>query len=150
MIDIVGDGCFQMTLQELATAVIYEIPVIVCVMNNGWLGMVRQWQELFHGERFSQTHLLATVPDYKALAEAYGALGVRVDREEDARRRDHGRGRERPGPCVIDFRVDHEEKVYPMVPAGGGSDDIIDQSGSTTTTSGSRSGSDGRRAHRTR
>jgi acetolactate synthase-1/2/3 large subunit len=115
-----------MTLQELATAVIYEIPVIVCLMNNGWLGMVRQWQELFHGERFSQTHLLATVPDYKALAEAYGALGFRVDREEDVDAAimaavESGR------PCVIDFRVDHEEKVYPMIPAGGGSDDIVDQ-----------------------
>jgi acetolactate synthase-1/2/3 large subunit len=121
-----GDGCFQMTLQELATAVIYEIPIVVCVINNGWLGMVRQWQELFHNERFSQTHLLSTVPDYKALAEAYGALGFRVDREEDVdaaimAAADSGR------PCVIDFRVDHEEKVYPMVPAGGGSDDIIDQ-----------------------
>jgi acetolactate synthase-1/2/3 large subunit len=126
VIDIDGDGCFQMTLQELATAVIYEIPVIVCVMNNGWLGMVRQWQELFHGERFSQTHLLATVPDYKALAEAYGALGFKVDREEDVDAAimaavESGR------PCVIDFRVDHEEKVYPMIPAGGGSDDIVEQ-----------------------
>ena len=72
-----------MTLQELATAIIYEIPVIVCVINNGWLGMVRQWQELFHDERFSQTHLLATVPDYVKLAEAYGALGFRVDHEEE-------------------------------------------------------------------
>ena len=78
-----GDGCFQMTLQELATAVVYDIPIIVAVMNNGWLGMVRQWQELFHDERFSQTHLIAQIPDYVKLAEAFGALGFRAEREEE-------------------------------------------------------------------
>ncbi|MDX6540907.1 MAG: acetolactate synthase large subunit [Gaiellales bacterium] len=120
-----GDGCFQMTLQELATAVVYEIPVIVAVMNNGWLGMVRQWQELFHDERFSQTHLNAEIPDYVKLAEAFGAVGFRADREEevdDAIRAALASGR----PAVIDFRVDHEEKVYPMVPAGAASADMMD------------------------
>jgi acetolactate synthase-1/2/3 large subunit len=120
-----GDGCFQMTLQELATAVVYDIPIIVAVMNNGWLGMVRQWQELFHDERFSQTHLNAEIPDYVKLAEAFGAVGFRAEREEEvdvAIRAALESGR----PAVIDFRVDHEEKVYPMVPAGAASADMID------------------------
>ena len=120
-----GDGCFQMTLQELATAVVYDIPIIVAVMNNGWLGMVRQWQELFHDERFSQTHLNAEIPDYVKLAEAFGAVGFRADTEEEvdvAITAALASGR----PAVIDFRVDHEEKVYPMVPAGAASADMID------------------------
>jgi acetolactate synthase-1/2/3 large subunit len=120
-----GDGCFQMTLQELATAVVYDIPIIVAVMNNGWLGMVRQWQELFHDERFSQTHLNAQIPDYVKLAEAFGAVGFRAEREEEVDEAINAAlasGR----PAVIDFRVDHEEKVYPMVPAGAASADMID------------------------
>jgi acetolactate synthase I/II/III large subunit len=120
-----GDGCFQMTLQELATAVVYKIPVVVAVMNNGWLGMVRQWQELFHDERFSQTHLNAEIPDYVKLAEAFGAVGFRAEREEEvdeAILAALASGR----PAVIDFRVDHEEKVYPMVPAGAASADMMD------------------------
>jgi acetolactate synthase-1/2/3 large subunit len=120
-----GDGCFQMTLQELATAAIYRIPVVVAVMNNGWLGMVRQWQELFHDERFSQTDL-AAVPDYVRLAEAYGCAGFRVQREEEVDAAilaavDAG------VPAVIDFCVDHEAKVYPMVPAGGASHEMLDE-----------------------
>jgi acetolactate synthase I/II/III large subunit len=120
-----GDGCFQMTLQELATAVVYDIPIIVAVMNNGWLGMVRQWQELFHDERFSQTHLNAEIPDYVKLAEAFGAVGFRAENEGEVdvailAALESGR------PAVIDFRVDHEEKVYPMVPAGAASADMMD------------------------
>jgi acetolactate synthase I/II/III large subunit len=120
-----GDGCFQMTLQELATAVVYDIPIIVAVMNNGWLGMVRQWQELFHDERFSQTHLNAEIPDYVKLAEAFGAVGFRAQNEAEVdvailAALESGR------PAVIDFRVDHEEKVYPMVPAGAASADMMD------------------------
>ena len=120
-----GDGCFQMTLQELATAVAYDIPIIVAVMNNGWLGMVRQWQELFHDERFSQTHLNAEIPDYVKLAEAFGAVGFRAANEAEVdvailAALESGR------PAVIDFRVDHEEKVYPMVPAGAASADMVD------------------------
>jgi acetolactate synthase-1/2/3 large subunit len=120
-----GDGCFQMTLQELATAVVYDIPIIVAVMNNGWLGMVRQWQELFHDERFSQTHLNAEIPDYVKLAEAFGAVGFRAESEAEVdvailAALESGR------PAVIDFRVDHEEKVYPMVPAGAASADMMD------------------------
>ena len=125
VICIDGDGCFQMTLQELATAVIYKIPVIVCVMNNGWLGMVRQWQELFHDERYSETHLFAEIPDYVKLAEAYGCGAFRARTEEEVDVAILGAlacGK----PAVIDFRVDHEEKVYPMVPSGASSSDMID------------------------
>ncbi|HYZ80291.1 MAG TPA: thiamine pyrophosphate-dependent enzyme, partial [Solirubrobacteraceae bacterium] len=121
-----GDGCFQMTAQELATSASWGIPVVVALMNNGWLGMVRQWQELFHDERFSQTHLSVDVPDYVKLAEAYGCLGIRVEREEevdDAILTAVSCGR----TAVIDFRVDHTAKVYPMVPAGAASSDMIDE-----------------------
>jgi acetolactate synthase-1/2/3 large subunit len=121
-----GDGCFQMTLQELATARCYGINVIVAVMNNGWLGMVRQWQELFHDERYSQTHLFAEIPDYVKLAEAFGCAGFRAESESEVDVAIRG-ALECGLPAVIDFRVDHEEKVYPMVPAGGGTPDMIDR-----------------------
>ena len=121
-----GDGCFQMTMQELATARCYDVPAIHAVMNNGWLGMVRQWQELFHGERYSETNLFGTIPDFVKLAEAYGVLALRAETEAEvdavvaeaiAARR----------PTVIDFRIDEEEKVYPMVPSGAASHEMIDE-----------------------
>ena len=125
VVNIDGDGCFQMTMQELATAVVYDVPAIHCVLNNGWLGMVRQWQELFHGERYSETHLAATIPDYVKLAEAFGALGLRAESEADVDRVIL-EALEANRPTVIDFRVDHHEKVYPMVPAGAASSEMID------------------------
>ncbi len=82
MIDIAGDGSFQMTLQELATAVQYGLPVKVCIINNQYLGMVRQWQELFWNKRYSHT-CMECQPDFVKLAEAYGAEGYRVTRPED-------------------------------------------------------------------
>jgi acetolactate synthase-1/2/3 large subunit len=78
-----GDGCFQMTVQELATSVLEELPVVVVVVNNGYLGMVRQWQDMFFEERFSQIHLTHALPDYAALARAYGALGLTVESEDE-------------------------------------------------------------------
>jgi acetolactate synthase-1/2/3 large subunit len=121
-----GDGCFQMTMQELATARCYDVPAIHAVMNNGWLGMVRQWQELFHGERFSETNLFGTIPDFVKLAEAYGclALSAETEAEVDAVVAEAIAARR---PTVIDFRIDHEEKVYPMVPAGAASHEMIDE-----------------------
>jgi acetolactate synthase-1/2/3 large subunit len=126
VVNIDGDGCFQMTMQELATAVQHDVPAIHAILNNGWLGMVRQWQQLFHGERFSETLLKPDLPDYVKLAEAFGALGLRAETEEevDAVIMQAVESRR---PCVIDFRVDHEEKVYPMVPSGGSSADMIDE-----------------------
>ena len=125
VINIDGDGCFQMTMQELATARMYGIAAIHVVVNNGWLGMVRQWQELFHGERYSETLFDANLPDYVKLAEAFGLPGFRCETLEEvdaaiAAALDCGTA------CVIDARVDHEEKVYPMVPAGGSSAEMID------------------------
>jgi len=70
-----GDGCFQMTCQELATAALERLPIVTVILNNGWLGMVRQWQEMFYDERFAQTHLTQVAPDYAKLAEAYGCAG---------------------------------------------------------------------------
>ncbi len=125
VINIDGDGCFQMTMQELATAKMYGIAAIHVVVNNGWLGMVRQWQELFHQERYSETLLENDLPDYVKLAEAFGLPGFRCETvdEVDAA---ITQALECGSACVIDARVDHEEKVYPMVPAGGSSAEMID------------------------
>jgi acetolactate synthase I/II/III large subunit len=116
VVDISGDGGFQMTMQELATAVNYDVPVVVCIINNGYLGMVRQWQELFWEKRYSFT-CIEVQPDFVKLAEAFGAVGLRVtakDEVEPALREAIACGR----PAVIDFKVSQEENVYPMVPAG--------------------------------
>ncbi len=116
VVDISGDGGFQMTMQELATAVNYDVPVVVCILNNGYLGMVRQWQDLFWSKRYSFT-CIEVQPDFKLLAEAFGAVGMRVtekDQVEPALRDAIAGGR----PTVIDFKVAQEENVFPMVPAG--------------------------------
>jgi acetolactate synthase-1/2/3 large subunit len=119
-----GDGCFQMTAQELATATIEKIPFTVAILNNSHLGMVRQWQELFYDERYSQVHLPQT-PDYVQLAEAYGAVGLRATSPEDVDNIvDKALGVD-DRPCVIDFRVDEGEMCFPMIPAGASNDDII-------------------------
>ncbi|MGE5551989.1 MAG: biosynthetic-type acetolactate synthase large subunit [Bacteroidota bacterium] len=115
VIDIAGDGSFQMNIQELATAVTYKLPVKVCILNNFYLGMVRQWQELFHGKRYSES-MLESNPDFVRLAEAYGAKGLRVC-EPDEIRPALREALATDGPVVIDFRVDREENVFPMVPA---------------------------------
>jgi acetolactate synthase-1/2/3 large subunit len=122
--DIAGDGSFQMSSQELATVVQNEIPVIVAILNNGFLGMVRQWQELFFDRRYSHTCIDGSV-DFVKLAEAYGALGLRVTKPDEVRPAlkeavDSGR------PTVIDFVVDKEENVSPMVPAGAAINEILD------------------------
>jgi acetolactate synthase I/II/III large subunit len=125
VIDIAGDGSFQMTLQELATAVQYRLPVKVCIINNQYLGMVRQWQELFWESRYSNTCMEAQ-PDFVKLAEAYGAEGYRAERPEDleevlrvAFATD--------APAVIDIRVKREANVYPMIPAGGTIHDMMER-----------------------
>jgi acetolactate synthase I/II/III large subunit len=120
-----GDGCFQMTCQELATAALERLPIVVVIINNGWLGMVRQWQELFYAERYAETHLTKQVPDYAQLAEALGAAGFMVDCEDELDSTleaalDCGR------TAVVDARVDPDENCYPMVPAGAASVDIIE------------------------
>jgi acetolactate synthase-1/2/3 large subunit len=120
-----GDGSFQMTLQELATASTERVPVVFCVINNGVLGMVRQWQELFYDERYSEVHLGFECPDYVKLAEAYGALGLRCDRAEEVDATLEKALATDDQPVVVDFRVDSHEGVFPMVPAGRPNDEII-------------------------
>jgi acetolactate synthase-1/2/3 large subunit len=120
-----GDGCFQMTCQELATAALERLPIVTVVINNGWLGMVRQWQEMFYNGRFAQTHLTHAVPDYAQLAEAYGCAGFTVEAEEeleDALAGAFSCGRS----AVVDVRCDPEEKCFPMVPAGAAAVDVIE------------------------
>jgi acetolactate synthase I/II/III large subunit len=120
-----GDGCFQMTNQELATMTVEDIPIKVAIINNEYLGMVRQWQELFYEERYSEVYLNGGIPDYVKLAEAYGAVGLRCSDpgEVDATIQKAMEIDDRS--VVIDFRVDPRQKCYPMVPAGASNDDII-------------------------
>ena len=116
VIDVAGDGSIQMNIQELATAVQYRLPVKVVILNNGALGMVRQWQELFFQGKYSQT-CLPQIPDFVKLAEAYGAEGFRATRPEEVRDV-LKRGFAAKGPAFIDILTDPNEMVYPMVPAG--------------------------------
>jgi acetolactate synthase-1/2/3 large subunit len=117
VIDIAGDGSFQMNSQELATVVQYQLPVKVAILNNGYLGMIRQWQEFFYGKRYSSSSLEGVSPDFVKLAEAYGAIGLRVTKPEEVVPT-LKKAFSIPKPVVIDFVVDREENVYPMVPAG--------------------------------
>jgi len=124
VIDIAGDGSIQMNIQELATAVINKLPVKVAILNNRFLGMVRQWQELFYNERYSHTKLHETVPDFVKIAEAYNAIGLRATKKSEV------------VPVLkeafsikrtvfMDFVIDWREKVFPMVPAGAAIDHMI-------------------------
>jgi acetolactate synthase-1/2/3 large subunit len=125
VVAIDGDGCFQMTAQELATSTTEQIPFITAILNNGYLGMVRQWQELFFDERYSGVYLNPDVPDYVRLAEAYGAVGIRVESPEEVDAAIEKAYAVEDRSVVIDFRVDPREGVFPMVPAGASNDDII-------------------------
>jgi len=120
-----GDGCFQMTAQELVTASSERIPIKVAILNNAYLGMVRQWQELFYEERYSEVYLSPDLPDYVKWAEAMGCVGFRVENPDDVVPTIEKANEIDDRPVVIDFRTDYREKVYPMVPAGGSNDDII-------------------------
>ena len=120
-----GDGCFQMTAQELVTATVENIPIKVALLNNSYLGMVRQWQEMFYDERYSEVFLSKDVPDYKAWAEAMGCVGMRVDSPEDVDAAIAKANEIDDRPVVIDFRVSASEKVYPMVPSGASNSDLV-------------------------
>jgi len=125
VVAIDGDGCFQMTAQELATSNTEKIPFVTAILNNGYLGMVRQWQELFFEERYSGVYLDPDVPNYVKLAEAYGAVGLRVDSPEEVDAAIEKAYAIEDRSVVIDFRTDPREGVFPMVPAGASNDDII-------------------------
>jgi acetolactate synthase-1/2/3 large subunit len=128
-----GDGCFQMTNQELATCVINQIPIKVAIINNSSLGMVRQWQTLFYNERYSNTDLHTSshqrIPDFVKLAEAYGCLGLRAERQEDVDAVIQQALEVNDRPVVIDFIVHPDAMVWPMVPAGVSNDKILNARG---------------------
>jgi acetolactate synthase-1/2/3 large subunit len=119
-----GDGCFQMTAQELTTAAIERIPVKVAILNNSYLGMVRQWQEMFYDERYSEVYLSQDVPDYVRWAEAMGCVGLRAESPEEVQPVIDKANEIDDRPVVIDFRTDSREKVFPMVAAGRTNDAI--------------------------
>jgi len=125
VIGIDGDGSFQMTLQDLATAVDLKLPIKIFVLNNLFLGMVRQWQELFHDNRFSATPL-SDRPDLVKLADAYGCLGLRARTPEELDKVIDQALANSDGPTIVDVRVRRQEKVFPMVPAGAPLNDMID------------------------
>jgi acetolactate synthase I/II/III large subunit len=116
VIDIAGDGSIQMNIQELATVVQYNLPVKIAILNNGYLGMVRQWQERFYDKVYSHTDI-TVAPDFVKLAEAYGAAGLRATKSYEVEKVIE-KALETNGPVIIDFIVDRDEGVYPMVPAG--------------------------------
>lgn len=114
---IAGDGSFQMSLQELAPAVEHKLPLKIAIMNNQYLGMVRQWQELFWDRRYSSVNITAQ-PDFVKLADAYGAVGIRVEKVEDVRPAIEKSLEVTDRPTIMDFRIAREDNVFPMIPAG--------------------------------
>ncbi len=119
-----GDGCFQMTAQELVTASAERIPVKVAILNNAYLGMVRQWQEMFYGERYSEVYLSPDLPDYVKWAEAMGCVAFRVESPEEIQPTIDKANDIDDRPVVVEFRTDSSEKVYPMVAAGASNSDV--------------------------
>ncbi len=139
VIAISGDGGMQMNIQEFATAVLEELPVILCVFNNTYLGMVRQWQKLFYGKRYGMTDLRSGAlsrrtegaekpvytPDFVKLAESYGAKGIRVEKREDIKGAFEEAKKNTNVPTLIEFLIDPEEMVYPMIQPGGTLEEMI-------------------------
>ncbi len=120
-----GDGCFQMTAQELVTATAERIPIKVALLNNSYLGMVRQWQEMFYEERYSEVYLSTEVPDYVKWAESMGCVAIRVESPEEVEPAIEKANLINDRSVVVEFRVDAGEKVFPMVPAGQSNDDVL-------------------------
>ncbi len=126
VVDVAGDGSFLMNIQELATCVDFNIPVKVAIMNNQFLGMVRQWQELFYKERYSATCLRCKELRFDKIAEGFGGVGMVVEKPTEVEETLREAFEIRDAPVVIDFRVERLENVFPMVPAGAGLNQIID------------------------
>ncbi len=120
-----GDGCFQMTAQELITCSQEQIPVKIAILNNAYLGMVRQWQQMFYEERYSEVYLSADMPDYVKWAESMGCVGFKVTEPSEVGPVIEKANSIYDKPVVVDFRTDSTEKVFPMVPAGASNDDIL-------------------------
>ena len=142
VIAISGDGGMQMNIQEMATAVVYELPIIICILNNGYLGNVRQWQEMFYDRRYSSTCMRYRrscesgcntpnhccpeyTPNFIALAESYGAKGIRVTKAEDIKTALIGAKQNAKTPTIIEFIIDREINVMPIVPPGNSLNDMI-------------------------
>lgn len=123
VVAVVGDGGFQMTLFELATIKIHNLPVKILVIDNKYLGMVRQWQELFFENRYSGVDLEGN-PDFIKLAESYGVKGIHIDKEGQVRSR-LKKAMEHPGPVLIHAEVIKEDNVFPMIPAGRSAHQMI-------------------------
>ena len=124
VVDIAGDGSIQMNIQELGTAVQYKLPIVICILNNHFLGMVRQWQGLFYDKRYSYVDI-SHQPDFVKLAEAYGAIGIRVTKAEEIDAALSRALEVTDCPVVIDFWVEREADVFPMVPPGGTLDKML-------------------------
>jgi len=124
VVNITGDGSFQMTIQELATASHYKLPVKIVILNNGFLGMVRQWQQLFYNRRYSFTDL-GESPDFVKIAEGYGVKGLKVEKPSEVKPAIKSALKHK-GLVLLDFRVEREENVVPMIPAGGSIDTIME------------------------
>lgn len=139
VISVSGDGGMQMNIQEMATAVLEELPIISCIFNNEYLGMVRQWQKLFYGKRYAMTNLKAGAlsrrtngeefpeytPDFIKLAESYGAKGIRVTKKEEIKAAFEEAKKNTKAPTIIEFIIDPEEMVYPMIKPGGTLEDMV-------------------------
>jgi acetolactate synthase I/II/III large subunit len=123
VIDIAGEASVQMTMQEISTAVQYELPIKIFILNNEWMGMVRQWQQLLHGERYSHSYS-ESLPDFVKLAEAYGAVGIRAETpdELDAKIAEMI---DTPRPVIFDCRVEKAENCLPMIPSGKAHNEMI-------------------------
>ncbi|MDI9610051.1 MAG: acetolactate synthase large subunit [Archaeoglobales archaeon] len=126
VIDLAGDGSFLMNIQELATCVHYEIPVKIFIMNNGYLGMVRQWQQLFYKERYSATCIGCEKVSFENIAKGFGAIGITVEKPSEVVDAFKVVKENKDVPVVVDFKVDFQANVFPMVPPGKGLKDIID------------------------
>ena len=139
VIAISGDGGMQMNIQEFATAVLEELPLILCVFNNEYLGMVRQWQKLFYGKRYGMTNMRSGAlyrrtngeempeytPDFVKLAESYGAKGIRVTEKEEIAAAFEAAKKNTKVPTLVEFIIDPEDLVYPMIQPGGTLEDMI-------------------------
>jgi acetolactate synthase-1/2/3 large subunit len=124
VICVAGDASILMNIQELGTLSQYNLPVKVVVLNNGWQGMVRQWQESFYGERYSASEMTGGMPDFKALAEAFGVRGVRIEERAELRER-LSDALAHPGPAFIEVQVRRNENCYPMVPPGASNAQMV-------------------------
>jgi acetolactate synthase-1/2/3 large subunit len=126
VIAVVGDGGFQMTAMEIATAVYYKIPIKIVIINNGYLGMVRQWQQLFFGNRYSHVELFSSNPDFVKFAESFGAKGFRTTTHDEMRTAFRAMMEENELPVLVDVMVAKEENCYPMVPAGAALHEMVE------------------------